>query len=336
MDIDGISFEGMNEADVREEFVTPLLRRLGYRSGFKHNIVREQSLRYPRSSLGRKKRSDPMLRGKADYICEANGRIRWVIEAKAPSESLGIDEAEQAYTYARHPEVRAVYFCLTNGHEFVVYRTDESPDAGPVLTVDYDDFPAGFSRIESLLSPAAVVRDHPEIEIDIGLPIGPSLRSVAQIVSGRVTIQSVTPNLTPLMGLNHSITEGAIERVEDESLVIYLDLLAPFQGLQDFSRRFGLDRMELASADSVLSADQGAPTVFLASQEMIIPVGERVLDLQSWTHIVSPIQLAGRADTRAEVVIEGHRLHGAWSQTVAFPVAGTEVRVQGDFDAQVF
>ena len=164
MDIDGISFEGMNEADVREEFVTPLLRRLGYRSGFKHNIVREQSLRYPRSSLGRKKRSDPMLRGKADYICEANGRIRWVIEAKAPSESLGIDEAEQAYTYARHPEVRAVYFCLTNGHEFVVYRTDESPDAGPVLTVDYDDFPAGFSRIESLLSPAAVVRDHPEID----------------------------------------------------------------------------------------------------------------------------------------------------------------------------
>ena len=108
MDIEGLNFEGMNETDVREEFVTPLLRSLGYRSGGTHNVIRELSLRYPRDSLGRKKPTDPLLRGKADYICEADRRIRWVVEAKAPEEDLGSDDVEQAYTYARHPEVRAV------------------------------------------------------------------------------------------------------------------------------------------------------------------------------------------------------------------------------------
>lgn len=41
------SFETMNEADVREEIVSPLLWHLGYRTGSVHNVVREQPLSYP-------------------------------------------------------------------------------------------------------------------------------------------------------------------------------------------------------------------------------------------------------------------------------------------------
>ena len=67
------NFASWNEQDVREEFLAPLLKQLGYAKGTESNIIREQSLslRYPKAFLGRKKpKSDPILRGEADYICE--------------------------------------------------------------------------------------------------------------------------------------------------------------------------------------------------------------------------------------------------------------------------
>ena len=114
MDLPIFDFQKLNETDIREEIVTPLLRHLGYRSGTHHNVIREQLLSYPKSFLGRKKNTDPILRGRADYICEAHNKIRWVIEAKSPDAPLDQDAQEQSWTYANHPEIRAVYFCLTN------------------------------------------------------------------------------------------------------------------------------------------------------------------------------------------------------------------------------
>jgi hypothetical protein len=67
--------DGSNETDLRDEVITPLLHLLGYRSATDANIIREQSLRYPRIFLGRKDRArDPPLRGRADYILEVE---RW-------------------------------------------------------------------------------------------------------------------------------------------------------------------------------------------------------------------------------------------------------------------
>ena len=112
---DPLDFTNLNETDVREEILAPLIRSLGYRSGTENDVIREQSLRYPRAFLGRKKPGqDPVLRGKADYILDARNAVRWVIEAKAPDVELDLDAVEQAYTYASHPEVRAVYFVLSN------------------------------------------------------------------------------------------------------------------------------------------------------------------------------------------------------------------------------
>lgn len=114
-------FERFNETDVREEIITPLLHRLGFKSGTENDIIREQSLRYPREFLGRKNpKKDPVLRGKADYILEAKGRVRWVIDAKAPDVLIDDDAIEQAWSYANHAEVRAVYFAVCNGRTLTV------------------------------------------------------------------------------------------------------------------------------------------------------------------------------------------------------------------------
>jgi hypothetical protein len=131
-----IDFTLLNETDVREEIIAPLLRQLGYRTGTANNIIRELSLRYPNKFIGRKKEAkDPPLRGKADYICEIDRRVRWVIEAKDPNSEINPDEIEQAFTYAYHPEIRAMYFVLCNGRELKVFKTIDIPSSPPILTL---------------------------------------------------------------------------------------------------------------------------------------------------------------------------------------------------------
>ena len=102
-----LPFERMNEADVREEVLAPIIRILGYRTGTEFNVIREQGLRYSKLYLGRKNPSkDPELRGKADYILEIRDRVRWVLEAKAPCVDIAANDIEQAWSYANHPLIR--------------------------------------------------------------------------------------------------------------------------------------------------------------------------------------------------------------------------------------
>ena len=166
---DELNFHNLNETDIREEVITPLVRALGYRSGTKNNIIREQSLRYPRIFLGRKKKNkDPVLRGIADYILEVDNSVRWVIEAKAPDVEIDLDSIEQAYTYANHPEVRAVYFVLSNGKHLNVYHTHSAPGSDPLLSITYEEFNDKFQIISNVLSPESIKRDFPKVECDLG------------------------------------------------------------------------------------------------------------------------------------------------------------------------
>ena len=82
-------FKRMSERDVRGSVLALFLRELGYRHST-NTIITEQTLKYPKLSLGRKKTSDPELRGKADYILEVDGRRRWVLEAKADASTIPV------------------------------------------------------------------------------------------------------------------------------------------------------------------------------------------------------------------------------------------------------
>jgi hypothetical protein len=52
------SFDTMNETDVRETIVRPLIQRLGYRHGTDANIITEKTLRYERLSWDAKIRKE--------------------------------------------------------------------------------------------------------------------------------------------------------------------------------------------------------------------------------------------------------------------------------------
>src|ERR1700712_3974667 len=93
-------FNTMNETDVREILVRPLIDQLGYRHGTDATIITEKTLRYEKAFLGRKNpKKDPPLVGRADYICEVVSYGRWVVEVKSPAEQLSQDVVEQAHTY---------------------------------------------------------------------------------------------------------------------------------------------------------------------------------------------------------------------------------------------
>ena len=323
MIFDPIDFEQLNESDVREEIIAPLLRRLGYRSGTANNVIREQSLslRYPKAILGRKKpATDPMLRGKADYICEVEGPIRWVIEAKPPSSDLGLDEIEQAFTYANHPEVRAALFCLCNGRELKVFQTNLGPDSVPVLTIRYSELEQRFNDIEALLSPSNFRSNFPTYIVDPGTPLGPGLRSGARVTGGKIQYTQNSANLLMLKDYILTITGGAIERNETGQMVAVIKTISAFESIQKLNEKVGLVDIEATSDDSEVSTDVNKPTRFVSNRSAVFPQGEKVLDISTWREVVLPMNIHIRTETVAEGVLKGRVFEGSFG--VKLNIAG--------------
>ncbi len=273
------NFERMVEQDVREDIITPLLHYLGYEQGGEHDIRRGTSLkiRVRKNYFGRPKQNAYELRGEADYILDAGGKVRWVIEAKSPQVPIDDDAIDQAYHYARHPEVRAVLFCLCNGRELRVYRTDYLPDSSLLLTMSYEEFDERFDVIANALSPESMLRTWPEISIDIGKPLGPNLGSIARVAAGTFRYTSLGPAGDGLEEFLFNVTGGSIERDEDGKMIAYITTQSPFASAQELNARLGYDKMELVCDESTVSTDPRCPTVFRSRQQLIIPDGSQAL-----------------------------------------------------------
>jgi hypothetical protein len=329
-------FDKLNETDVREEVIAPLLRALGYRSETQNNVIREQSLRYPRAFLGRKDPSkDPLLRGKADYILEVQGTIRWVIEAKAPDVEIGVDEIEQAWSYANHPEVRAVYFALWNGRRLVIFQTNQGPNSSPLLSVPYEEFPHTLRRIRNLVSPEALLRDHSTQEIDIGDPLGPGLRSIVRITNGVIRYERNSLAVPALSELQIGIADGAIERDEAGGLLAYVRTISPSRSLQELNERLGLATFEMVSPDTYLSVDPNRPTCFQYENHITIPAGEEVLDLNTWSPIVFQINIHCDTLTEASGVLVDRVFSGNFVTNLHYSDLGVHVALCGSFEAHL-
>jgi hypothetical protein len=331
MEFKSYNFDCLNETDIREEIVSPLLRLLDYRSGTENNIIREQSLSYPHMFLGRKKRSDPLLRGRADYICEVRRKIRWTIEAKAPDAQLDTDAIEQAWSYANHPEIRAVYFCLTNGRRFLVFQTNHGPDAPPIFQCQYEDFEKSLGILMNLLGPDAILRDHPTQEVEVGEPIGQGLRSIVRITNGSITFDSNTLGLQPFIGLTMAVTEGSIERNSNGKLEAHIETLVPFQSLQRLNEKLGLHMIQVTSEGTTLSNDGSMPTIFSGETQHILPKGERALDLYSWREVPIPMNMLVRTQTTANGVLNGHIFSGCFHALLHYISIPLDLGLKGTF-----
>lgn len=329
MEFPVFTFDELGEADVREEIVAPLIRHLGYRSGSEHPVIREQALSYDRLSLVRRKSVDPVLRGRAAYICEAGRRVRWVIEAKAPNSPIDARAREQAWSFANHPEIDGVYFAITNGREFHLYRTGLGPDSAPVLVLAHERWQQSLQALEVLLRPEVLLAKHAYLPVDQERAIGPGLRSIVRITSGGVTTYELSGNHPQLDGTYMGITGGSIERV-NQRLVVHMSTQVPLQRLQDFNERVGLSNLVLRSEASALSADPRRPTRFVSSEEVFIARGCRIFDLATWQDVIVPANITMTVITVATGYLVGKVFEGKFTVDM-HPSSGTAVRTYGHY-----
>ena len=83
------------EDSVREEIIAPLLKALGYSASSPHKIIRSRRLVHPFVSIGSATKKISIV---PDYLLEANGKLAWTLDAKAPNEEiLNTKHVEQAY-----------------------------------------------------------------------------------------------------------------------------------------------------------------------------------------------------------------------------------------------
>lgn len=155
------------EDAVREELILPLIKRLGYSVTGNDRVIRSKSLVHPFVSIGSKKRKISII---PDYMFLSDNSPYWILDAKSPTESIVRSEhAEQAYSYAIHPEVRAELFALCNGREFALYSTRKFE---PVIHFKLSDIDKHWDSLYRILNPK--IKANPQLleyQLDYGVYI---------------------------------------------------------------------------------------------------------------------------------------------------------------------
>ncbi len=138
------------EDSVREELISPLLKKLGYSASGENRITRSKSLTHPYVLIGTTKHKINII---PDYLLKVGDEHCWILDAKAPGEEiLNGKNVEQVFSYAIHPDVRAFRYALCNGKELVIFDVNRIE---PLLTVKMHEIDDNFDEVRRLLSPIA-------------------------------------------------------------------------------------------------------------------------------------------------------------------------------------
>lgn len=334
-------FGDMNETDVREMIVRPLLNRLGYEHGTENTIRTEQTFRYEKAFLGRKNTAkDPPLVGRADYILEIASVGRWVVEVKSPAEQLDQDVVEQAHTYAAHPEVCALFFMVTNGQSFRLYRTGSLNT--PLMSWNFDDIEEMFLPLSNLVGPDAIRRKMELLKPDLGKPLGQGLGSEVQIIGGWVQYQDHISNhpllnftINDVNGLRLPITGGIVKRAEDGRLhaKLYMAKAMPMAGeLSELLH--ATDGYDFYASDNLVSTDQERPTIFQNTIQTAAPVGT-MMKLPGLGAIRAPIGFRFSATTKAIGFVSGDIFRGTMSLDYQFAFVDMSLAVQAALEERL-
>ena len=153
------------EDSVREEIIVPIIKGLGYTAHKPNQIIRSRSLIHPFVSIGSQKKKIYII---PDYLFEVDEKPTWILDAKSPSEAIVKSKnVEQAYSYAMHPEVRARFFALCNGKEFVLYSVD---DFEPLMHFHMQSLPLYWESMKALLAPENIFsKSSLDYKKDLGL-----------------------------------------------------------------------------------------------------------------------------------------------------------------------
>ncbi|WOH37677.1 type I restriction enzyme HsdR N-terminal domain-containing protein [Thalassotalea fonticola] len=143
------------EDAVREDLVSPFLKKLGYAPTGDNLMVRSRSLTHPYVYIGTKKNKVNII---PDYLLEINGEPKWILDAKAPEQNIiNGKNVEQAFSYAIHPDVRADLYALCNGKQLTVFKINKIQ---PILNIKLEEWENSWDEIYKCLSPTAISQPH--------------------------------------------------------------------------------------------------------------------------------------------------------------------------------
>lgn len=165
-DFDQLNNPEFKEDSVREALLKPLLNELGYSASSADNrIIRSKTLTHPFVKSGANRRHE--IRSVPDYLMEVDGQYAWVLDAKSPDQSIvGGDHREQVYFYAIHPDVRVVYYAISNGREFALYHVSEDEAVLHFRLAEIESF---WEMLTATLAPSALSRKpHSNLEVPVG------------------------------------------------------------------------------------------------------------------------------------------------------------------------
>jgi hypothetical protein len=318
-----------NEADVRAEIADPLLAALGYARGTDADIARELTLSYERNFLGRKKATDPLLRGRADYVLTVVGAARWVLETKSPDDPIDRNAIEQAITYARHPEVAASYSVILNGDRLVVYHVSQASTSQPLIELNDSDPIELARKLQGVLSPAAIRRDCSPPIVDLQLPLAEGLRSSADIRTGEIRYDTyrwscnaplplqqrtqLDETCRRLIGWRAAITGGSVHRNEASRILARLNWASSNDELHQFAIDKKLMDMEYVALSQQISSDPENPTVFDNIGEVQVDKGERLFSILKWESTTAGIAMNMQIVGRATGYIQDFVFQGAFA-----------------------
>jgi hypothetical protein len=294
-----------NEADIREEIAAPFLQALGYRRGTENDILREFPLSYERLFLGRKKATDPPLRGRPDYVLAVAGSARWVLEVKAPAEEISLDVIEQAISYTRIPQISAVYAVILNGRRIVVFHYSQKSTDKPLVDLNVESPEILARQMGGLLSPSAVRRDCSPPIVDLALPLADGLRSTARVSNGLVSyVDYAWSSNIPLpeaararldetgrvmCGLRSNAVGGQVWRDESSRIKAKIQWAFPHNELLRFAEDKNLTNVEYVSLSPTISSDAAHPTVFDVVGSLEIVRGETLFSIVRWSTKIADI-----------------------------------------------
>lgn len=98
--------------------------------------------------------------------------------------------------------------------------------------------------------------------IDNGEPVALGFGASAKIIGGFVTYRNLSVPIPELEGTSFTVTGGYITRANNGSLVANFRLRAPFEGLQELNAGLGLDSIDVACEERVISSDPSRPSKF--------------------------------------------------------------------------
>ncbi len=155
------------EDSVREELILPLINSLGYKVSGNARIIRSRRLEHPFVSIGSTKHKISII---PDYIFEIDGSIRWILDAKSPSEEISKNKhVEQVYSYAIHPEIRSNLYALCNGKNFALYDVRKLE---PILSFEMQNIQNYWNNLNRILNPTIMANSAVvNYELDYGFAL---------------------------------------------------------------------------------------------------------------------------------------------------------------------